>query len=79
MLHPPPHSKKDTELRAVVFFIVGDVIANIGITYIWHNNGNVALIRAYGKEFKALRKTALIGLIITAATIIPLMSFLIWP
>ena len=32
---------------------------------------------SHGEECKALRRTALIGLIITA-TIIPLMSFLIW-
>jgi len=32
----------------------------------------------HGEECKALRRTALIGLIIPTATIIPLMSFLIW-
>jgi hypothetical protein len=40
---------------------------------------NVALIGAYGEEYKALRKTAIIGLIITAATIIRLLTFLWWP
>jgi len=38
-----------------------------------------ALIGAYGEEYKALRRTAIIRLIITVATIIPLMRFLKWP
>lgn len=40
---------------------------------------NVALIGAYGEEYKSLRTTFVIGLIITALTIIPLLSFLLWP
>jgi len=60
-------------------FMVGHVVANIGITDIRKLMKNVALIGAYGEEYKALRKTFIIGLIITAATIIPLLSFLIWP
>jgi hypothetical protein len=60
-------------------FMVGHVVANIGITDIRKLMKNVALIGAYGEEYKALRKTFVIGLIITAATIIPLLSFLWWP
>jgi hypothetical protein len=60
-------------------FMVGHIVANIGITDIRKLMKNVALIGAYGEEYKALRKTAMIGLVITAATIIPLLSFLIWP
>ena len=59
--------------------MVGHVVANIGITDIRKLMKNVALIGAYGEEYKALRKTFVIGLIITAATIIPLLSFLWWP
>lgn len=40
---------------------------------------NVTLNGAYDEEYRALRRTFIIGLIITAATIIPLMSFLFWP
>jgi L-lactate permease len=57
-------------------FMVGHIVANIGITDIRKLMKNVALIGAYGEEYKALRKTFIIGLIITAATIIPLLSFL---
>jgi len=64
--------------RATVF-MVGYIVANIGITDIRKLMKNVAHIGAYGEECKALRRTALIGLIITAATIIPLRSFLICP
>jgi hypothetical protein len=60
-------------------FMVGHVVANIGITDIRKLMKNVALIGAYGEEYKALRKTAIIGLIITTATIIPLLTFLWWP
>jgi len=60
-------------------FMVGHIVANIGITDIRKLMKNVALIGAYGEEFKALRRTFIIGIIITAATIIPLMSFLWWP
>ena len=60
-------------------FMVGHVVANIGITDIRKLMKNVALIGAYGEEYKALRKTFVIGLIITAATIIPLLTFLWWP
>ncbi len=60
-------------------FMVGHVVANIGITDIRKLMKNVALIGAYGEEYKALRKTAIIGLIITAATILPLLTFLWWP
>ncbi len=59
--------------------MVGHIVANIGITDIRKLMKNVALIGAYGEEYKALRKTFVIGLIITAATIIPLLSFLLWP
>jgi len=59
--------------------MVGHVVANIGITDIRKLMKNVALIGAYGEEYQALRKTFIIGLIITAATIIPLLSFLWWP
>jgi hypothetical protein len=60
-------------------FMAGHIVANIGITDIRKLMKNVALIGAYGEEYKALRKTFIIGLIITAATIIPLISFLFWP
>ncbi|MCW4048914.1 MAG: hypothetical protein NWE89_04175 [Candidatus Bathyarchaeota archaeon] len=60
-------------------FMVGHIVANIGITDIRKLMKNVSLIGAYGEEYKALRKTFVIGLIITAATIIPLISFLFWP
>ena len=60
-------------------FIVGYIVANIGITDIRKLMKNVALIGAYGEEYKALRKTFVIGILITLATIIPLVSFLIWP
>jgi L-lactate permease len=59
-------------------FMAGHIVANIGITDIRKLMKNVALIGAYGEEYKALRKTFVIGLIITAATIIPLLSFLWW-
>lgn len=60
-------------------FMTGHIVANIGITDIRKLMKNVALIGAYGEEYKALRRTFLIGLSITAATIIPILSFLIWP
>jgi len=60
-------------------FLVGHIVANIGITDIRKLMKNVALIGAYGEEYKALRKTFVIGILITLATIIPLVSFLIWP
>jgi hypothetical protein len=60
-------------------FMVGHIVANIGITDIRKLMKNTALIGAYGEEYKALRRTFIIGLIITLATIIPLISFLIWP
>ncbi len=60
-------------------FMVGHIVANIGITDIRKLMKNVALIGAYGEEYKALRRTFIIGILITAATIIPLMSFLWWP
>jgi len=60
-------------------FMVGHIVANIGITDIRKLMKNVAIIGAYGEEYIALRRTFVIGLIITAATIIPLMSFLFWP
>jgi L-lactate permease len=60
-------------------FLAGHIVANIGITDIRKLMKNVTLIGAYGEEYKALRRTFIIGFIITAATIIPLMSFLIWP
>ena len=60
-------------------FMAGHIVANIGITDIRKLMKNVALIGAYGEEYKALRRTFVIGLIITAATIIPILSFLIWP
>lgn len=59
--------------------MTGQIVANIGITDIRKLMKNVALIGAYGEEYKALRRTFLIGLAITAATIIPILSFLIWP
>lgn len=59
-------------------FMAGHIVANIGITDIRKLMKNVALIGAYGEEYKALRRTFFIGLIITAATIIPIMSFLLW-
>lgn len=59
-------------------FMAAHIVANIGITDIRKLMKNVALIGAYGEEYKALRKTFVIGLIITAATIIPLLSFLWW-
>jgi hypothetical protein len=60
-------------------FLAGHIVANISITDIRKLMKNVALIGAYGEEYKALRRTFIIGLIVTAATIIPLMSFLVWP
>jgi hypothetical protein len=60
-------------------FMVGHIVANIGITDIRKLMKNVALIGAYGEEYKSLRTTFVIGLIITALTIIPLLSFLFWP
>ncbi len=62
-----------------MYFIVGDIIANIGITNIWKLIKNVALMGAYDEECRTLRRTILIGPIITAATIIPLICLLIWP
>ena len=59
-------------------FMAGHIVANIGITDIRKLMKNVALIGAYGEEYKSLRKTFVIGLIITTATIIPLLSFLRW-
>ena len=60
-------------------FMAGHIVSNIGITDIRKLVKNVALVGAYGEEYKALRRTFVIGLIINALTIIPLVSFLIWP
>lgn len=57
--------------------MTGHIVANIGITDIRKLMKNIALIGAYGEEYKALRSTFLIGLAITVATIIPILSFLI--
>jgi len=62
-----------------MFFIVGDIIVKIGITDMWKLTKNVALMGAYDEECRTLRRTILIGPIITAATIIPLICLLIWP
>jgi len=64
--------------RIVTWLMTYHIVANIGITDIRKLMKNVALIGAYGEEYKALRRTFIIGIIITAATIIPLMSFLWW-
>jgi len=60
-------------------FMAGHIVSNIGITDIRKLVKNVALVGAYGEEYKALRRTFVIGLIINALTIIPLLSFLLWP